>query len=172
MDSLLPPAIGAAEQGGDAMRHGPDMQGHHQGRRALALRELRDQGLRGLAQADLGQMGITQPRINTIQEIARALMEGRVDFAVEQPLERFIRRWVQLPGIGEWTAHYIAMRVLKHPDAFPAADLILRREANPQGEPLSTKRLQALAESWRPWRAYSVMYLWRAATDSAAARKV
>ncbi len=79
---------------------------------------------------------------------------------------------MQLPGIGEWTAHYIAMRVLKHPDAFPAADLILRREANPQGEPLSTKGLQALAESWRPWRAYSVMYLWRAATDSAAARKV
>ena len=95
-----------------------------------------------MAQADLGQMGITQARINTIQGIARALMEGRVDFAVEQPLERFIQRWVQLPGIGEWTAHYIAMRVLKHPDAFPAADLILRREANPQGEPLSTKGLQ------------------------------
>ena len=125
-----------------------------------------------LAEADLGQMGITQARINTIQGIARALVEGRVDFAVEQPLERFISRWVQLPGIGEWTAHYIAMRVLKHPDAFPAADLILRREANPDGEPLSTKALQALAESWRPWRAYSVMYLWRAATDAAAARKV
>ena len=125
-----------------------------------------------LAEADLGQMGITQARINTIQGIARALVEGRVDFAVEQPLERFISRWVQLPGIGEWTAHYIAMRVLKHPDAFPAADLILRREANPDGEPLSTKALQALAESWRPWRAYSVMYLWRAATDAATARKV
>ena len=125
-----------------------------------------------LAEADLGQMGITQARINTIQGVARALIEGRVDFAVEQPLERFISSWVQLPGIGDWTAHYIAMRVLKHPDAFPAADLILRREANPRGEPLSTRALQTLAESWRPWRAYSVMYLWRAATDSAAARKV
>ncbi len=125
-----------------------------------------------LADADLGQMGITLARIDTIQGIARALIEGRVDFAVEQPLETFIRRWVQLPGIGEWTAHYIAMRVLKHPDAFPAADLILRREANPLGAPFSTKALQTLAESWRPWRAYSVMYLWRAATDSAAARKV
>ena len=49
--------------------------------------------------------------------------------------------------------------------------MILRREANPLGEPVSTKALQTLAESWRPWRAYSVMYLWRAATDSAAARK-
>ncbi|MGE8346664.1 AlkA N-terminal domain-containing protein [Pseudomonas helleri] len=124
-----------------------------------------------LADADMGQMGITQARINTIQGIARALLDGRVDFALEQPLQHFINRWVQLPGIGEWTAHYIAMRVLKHPDAFPAADLILRREANPLGEPVSTKALQTLAESWRPWRAYSVMYLWRAATDSAAARK-
>ena len=125
-----------------------------------------------LADADLGQMGITQARIDTIQGIARALLDGRVDFAMEQPLQGFISRWVQLPGIGEWTAHYIAMRVLKHPDAFPAADLILRREANPGSEPLSTKALQTLAESWRPWRAYSVMYVWRAATDAAAARKV
>ena len=124
-----------------------------------------------LVDADLGQMGITQARIDTIKGIARALIEGRVDFAVEQPLSDFIERWVQLPGIGDWTAHYIAMRVLKHPDAFPAADLILRREANPQGAPLTTKALLSLAESWRPWRAYSVMYLWRAATDSAAARK-
>ena len=124
-----------------------------------------------LADADMDQMGITQARINTIQGIARALLDGRVDFALEQPLQHFINRWVQLPGIGEWTAHYIAMRVLKHPDAFPAADLILRREANPLGDPVSTKALQTLAESWRPWRAYSVMYLWRAATDSAAARK-
>ena len=125
-----------------------------------------------LADAHLDQLGITQARINTIRSIARALIEGQVDFAVEQPLETFIRRWVQLPGIGEWTAHYIAMRVLKHPDAFPAADLILRREANPDGPPLSTKTLLELAESWRPWRAYSVMYLWRAATDAAAARRV
>ena len=124
-----------------------------------------------LADADLGQMGITQARIDTIKGIARALVEGRVDFALEQPLPTFIERWVQLPGIGPWTAHYIAMRVLKHPDAFPAADLILRREANPHGAPLTTQALQSLAESWRPWRAYSVMYLWRAATDSAAARK-
>lgn len=125
-----------------------------------------------LADAELGQMGITQARIDTIQGIARALLDGRVDFAMEQPLQVFISRWVQLPGIGEWTAHYIAMRVLKHPDAFPAADLILRREANPGSAPLSTKALQTLAESWRPWRAYSVMYLWRAATDAAVARKV
>ncbi len=129
-------------------------------------------GAEQLATADLGQLGITQARINTIQGVARALLDGRVDFALEQPLDHFIQRWVQLPGIGEWTAHYIAMRVLKHPDAFPAADLILRRAANPEGPPLSPQALSALAEPWRPWRAYSVMYLWRAATDSVVARKV
>lgn len=125
-----------------------------------------------LATADLTQLGITQARIDTIQGVARAVLDGRVDFALEQPLDHFIQRWVQLPGIGEWTAHYIALRVLKHPDAFPAADLILRRSANPEGPPLSARALSALAELWRPWRAYSVLYLWRAATDSVAVRKV
>lgn len=125
-----------------------------------------------LAVANLDQMGITQARINTLHGIAQALIEGRVDFGMEQALDTFVRRWVQLPGIGEWTAHYIAMRVLKHPDAFPAADLILRREANPDGPPLSTKAMQTLAESWRPWRAYSVLYLWRAATDAAALKRI
>ena len=125
-----------------------------------------------LAAANLDQMGITQARINTLHGIAQALIEGRVDFGMEQALDTFVRRWVQLPGIGEWTAHYIAMRVLKHPDAFPAADLILRREANPDGPPLSTKAMQTLAESWRPWRAYSVLYLWRAATDAAALKRI
>ena len=125
----------------------------------------------GLVDADLGQLGVTKARVATIQGVARALMEGRVDFRIEQPLDRFIHNWVQLPGIGEWTAHYIAMRVLKHPDAFPAADLILRRQANSSAAPLTPKALQAMAESWRPWRAYSVMYLWRAATESAAAQR-
>ena len=125
----------------------------------------------GLVAADLGQMGVTKARVATIQGVARALMEGRVDFCIEQPLERFIHNWVQLPGIGQWAAHYIDMRVLKHPDAFPAADLILRRQANPSAGSITPQALQTLAESWRPWRAYSVMYLWRAATDSAAAQR-
>ncbi len=75
-----------------------------------------------------------------------------MNFRTEQRLEDFVRNWVSLPGIGEWTAHYIAMRVLNHPDAFPAADLILRREVVTQGPPLSTRALEALAEDWRPWR--------------------
>jgi len=68
---------------------------------------------------------------------------------------------VRLPGIGAWTAHYVAMRALLHPDAFPAADLILRRAAASDGVALSTKALEQLSQIWRPWRAYAVLHLWR-----------
>ncbi|WP_397457939.1 AlkA N-terminal domain-containing protein [Pseudomonas asplenii] len=124
-----------------------------------------------LLEADLGAIGVIRARTATIQGIARALLDGRVNFRTEQRLEDFVRNWVSLPGIGEWTAHYIAMRVLNHPDAFPAADLILRREVVTQGPPLSTRALEALAEGWRPWRAYSVMYLWRQAVASELIRR-
>ena len=120
-----------------------------------------------LADVDLREVGLTTARANTVQGVARALLDGRIDFRSEQPLDEFVARWVELAGIGEWTAHYMAMRALSHPDAFPAADLILRRVAAGDGPELSTKALTALAEDWRPWRAYAVMHLWRAASDAA-----
>jgi AraC family transcriptional regulator of adaptative response / DNA-3-methyladenine glycosylase II len=126
-----------------------------------------------LADADLTQIGLTRARADTVRGVARALLDGQVDFRGDQPLEEFVQRWVALPGIGEWTAHYMAMRALSHPDAFPAADLILRRVAADGGDALSTRALLERAQAWRPWRAYTVMHLWRAATDAAAqARKV
>ncbi|MDR3447817.1 MULTISPECIES: DNA-3-methyladenine glycosylase 2 [unclassified Dyella] len=122
-----------------------------------------------LVDADLRSIGLITARAATVRGMAQALLDGRIDFRSEQPLEEFVERWVALPGIGEWTAHYMAMRALSHPDAFPAADLILRRVAAGNGPELSTKALTSLAENWRPWRAYSVMYLWRSATDAAQA---
>lgn len=123
-----------------------------------------------LADADLREVGLTTARAATVRGVAQALLDGRIDFRNEQPLDEFVARWIELAGIGEWTAHYMAMRALSHPDAFPAADLILRRAAASDGVELSTKALTALAETWRPWRAYAVMHLWRSATDAAAAR--
>ena len=120
-----------------------------------------------LADADLRALGVTTARAETIRGVARAMLDGRVDFRADQLLDEFVARWVALPGIGEWTAHYMAMRALSHPDAFPAADLILRRAAAQGDEALSTKALTALAEAWRPWRAYAVIHLWRASTDAA-----
>jgi AraC family transcriptional regulator of adaptative response / DNA-3-methyladenine glycosylase II len=98
--------------------------------------------------------------------MAQALLDGRVDFSAEQSLDAFMARWVALPGIGAWTAHYIAMRALSDPDAFPAADLILRREAAADAAPLSTKALTERANAWRPWRAYAVIHLWRGASET------
>jgi AraC family transcriptional regulator of adaptative response / DNA-3-methyladenine glycosylase II len=124
-----------------------------------------------LVDADLRSIGLTTARAATVRGVAQALLDGRIDFRSEQPLDEFVERWVALPGIGEWTAHYMAMRALSHPDAFPAADLILRRVAAGDGPELSTKALTSLAEGWRPWRAYSVMHLWRSASDAAASSK-
>jgi AraC family transcriptional regulator, regulatory protein of adaptative response / DNA-3-methyladenine glycosylase II len=124
-----------------------------------------------LAEADLREIGVTTARAATIRGIAQALLDGRIDFRAEQPLDEFVERWVALPGIGEWTAHYMAMRAMSHPDAFPAADLILRRVAAGDAPELSTKALTALAETWRPWRAYAVMHLWRSASDAALTKR-
>jgi AraC family transcriptional regulator of adaptative response / DNA-3-methyladenine glycosylase II len=124
-----------------------------------------------LADADLRAIGVTTARAATIRGIAQALLDGRVDFRAEQSIDAFVASWVALPGIGEWTAHYMAMRALSHPDAFPAADLILRRVAAGDAPELSTKALTALAQHWRPWRAYAVMHLWRSASEATAPKR-
>ncbi|MBS0438519.1 MAG: hypothetical protein JSS33_03820 [Proteobacteria bacterium] len=100
-------------------------------------------------------------RAATLNTIARAVADGIVDFRPEQSLDGFVAGWCELPGIGAWTAHYIAMRALSHPDAFPAADLVLRKMLGDGGTLLSARAVEAQAEYWRPWRAYAVMHLWR-----------
>ena len=67
-----------------------------------------------------------------------------------------VARLVELPGIGPWTAEYIAMRALRWPDAFPAGDLVLVKASLLK----SAKALEKAAERWRPWRAYAAMHLW------------
>jgi AraC family transcriptional regulator, regulatory protein of adaptative response / DNA-3-methyladenine glycosylase II len=114
-----------------------------------------------LTDVDLREIGVTGARSETIRRLAHAVCTGDVHFRAEQGLPAFVEAITELPGIGAWTAHYIAMRAFSHPDAFPAADLILRKAAAGKGSPLSTKALEQLSEQWRPWRAYAVMHLWR-----------
>ena len=114
-----------------------------------------------LADVDLTTIGLTRARAATVRTMAQAMLDGRVDFNPERTLDDFAARWIALPGIGPWTAHYIALRALGHPDAFPADDLVLRKAAAGDGTMVSAKALGALAESWRPWRAYAVIHLWR-----------
>lgn len=114
-----------------------------------------------LADADVGEIGLTRARAQTVRTVARALLDGDVDFRGERVLEDFVSRWVALPGIGPWTAHYMALRALGHPDAFPAEDLVLQRAVPVDGSRLGAKALAARAQAWRPWRGYAVIHLWR-----------
>ncbi len=124
-----------------------------------------------LADADLSAIGMTRARAETVRTVARALLDGRVDFAPERTLDDFTARWVALPGIGPWTAHYIALRAMGHPDAFPAEDLVLQRAVPDDGSRLSAKALTAQAEAWRPWRGYAVIHLWRDAMNAPKVEK-
>ncbi len=95
-------------------------------------------------------------RAETIRALARAVCDGKVKFEGVVDSEVFLTRLCEIPGIGKWTAQYIAMRALGEPDAFPTGDLGLLRSLG-----LDTPRqLEQRAESWRPWRAYAAMYLW------------
>ena len=99
--------------------------------------------------------------------MSRALLDGRVDFRPERTLDDFTTRWVALPGIGPWTAHYMALRALGHPDAFPADDLVLQKAVPTDGTRMTAKALTTRAEAWRPWRAYAVIHVWKASMPAA-----
>ncbi len=120
-----------------------------------------------LADADLATIGLTRARAETVRTISRALLDGRVDFKVERMLDDFVARWTALPGIGLWTAQYIALRALGHPDAFPAEDLVLQKAVPGGGMRMTPKALTTRAEAWRPWRGYATLQLWRDAMPAA-----
>ena len=115
-----------------------------------------------LVDAPLESIGLTRARSATIRGLAQACVDGRIDFSAQQTLDESVARLRTLPGIGAWTAHYIAMRAHSHPDAFPAGDLVLRKIVG-AGTPISERAMESVAEPWRPWRAYAVMLLWRSA---------
>lgn len=116
-----------------------------------------------LVNAPLESIGLTRARAATVRGLAEACVDGRVDFSARQSLEETVTRLCALRGIGAWTAHYIAMRAHSYPDAFPAGDLVLRKIAG-DGTPITERAMESIAESWRPWRAYAVMLLWRSAS--------
>ena len=113
-----------------------------------------------LAEADLTTLGIFGARARSISALAVAVAKN--PGLLEEPgnLEESVRNLSELPGIGRWTAHYIAMRALREPDAFPSSDLGLLRAMKPEGGLLTPAQLEKRAESWRPWRSYAAMYLW------------
>jgi AraC family transcriptional regulator, regulatory protein of adaptative response / DNA-3-methyladenine glycosylase II len=116
-----------------------------------------------LAKADLAELGMSSARAIAATSLARSIVADPAIFSRSASLEDTIAKLRALPGIGEWTAQYIAMRELREPDAFPAADIgLLRAMAAADGRRPSPAELLARAERWRPWRAYAALHLWAA----------
>ena len=120
-----------------------------------------------LAQAEgdaLGQLGIVKQRQAAIVGIARAVAEKRLQLHGGADVQATIEALKQLPGIGDWTAQYIAMRALRWPDAFPAGDVALHKALGVQGGPSPARAAQAASQAWKPWRSYAVVRAWHAMT--------
>ena len=108
----------------------------------------------------IAALGIVGNRAKSIAALAQAANNNRALLTCTADIESQIDGLMRLPGIGPWTAQYIAMRALHWPDAFPGTDLMVLRAAK-----ASPKQLQARAEGWRPWRAYATHYLWQSLGD-------
>jgi len=107
-------------------------------------------------EGDVASLGMPGARARTVLALARAVAREGLRLEPAADVEATLARLLELPGIGEWTAQYVAMRALGWPDAFPAGDLGVRSALG--GAPARSAEL--VAERWRPWRAYAVMHLW------------
>ncbi len=127
-----------------------------------------------LVDADLSTVGLTGQRRRTLQSLAAAAVDDPALFDLESVQTDTLSRLLDLPGFGEWTVQYWALRAARDADAFPAADVALLRSpavAENNARP-SPKALLARAESWRPWRAYAAQHLWTADGDLAVSERM
>jgi AraC family transcriptional regulator of adaptative response / DNA-3-methyladenine glycosylase II len=116
-----------------------------------------------VASADLGSLGMPGARRRTLQAMAEAALDDPDLFRAAGSIDDTIAKLCAIKGVGEWTAHYIALRVVREPDAFPASDIGILRGATPAGGARPTpQELLRMAENWRPWRAYAAQHLWAA----------
>jgi AraC family transcriptional regulator of adaptative response / DNA-3-methyladenine glycosylase II len=114
-----------------------------------------------LASADLTALGMPKMRAAALASLAAAVVADPRLLGAGRSLTECVAQLRTLPGIGEWTAQYIAMRELREPDAFPAGDIgLLRALTDADGERPTSRELLARAERWRPWRAYAAQHLW------------
>jgi AraC family transcriptional regulator of adaptative response / DNA-3-methyladenine glycosylase II len=108
---------------------------------------------------DIARLGVVAARARSIIALAKAQRSGEIclDGNAHHNPDDSISRLAELPGIGPWTAHYIAMRAMRWPDAFPKEDIAVRRNLGG----VTAKEAEALSQRWRPWRSYAVMHVWR-----------
>ncbi|WP_433353267.1 DNA-3-methyladenine glycosylase 2 family protein [Microtetraspora malaysiensis] len=119
-----------------------------------------------LAEADLDGIGLTQRRVTTLRALAEAVVEGRIDLDGAEDVPETTAKLLTIPGIGPWTASYVALRALGDPDAWPGGDLVLKKTMQCLGIPADH------VERWRPWRAYAALHLWSSTADPAAVRAI
>jgi len=106
---------------------------------------------------DIAKLGIVSARAKSIIALAKAEIAGEVQLDAGVNPEKALKALVALPGIGQWTAHYIAMRALRWPDAFPKEDIAVRNNLGG----ITAKEAEKLSQVWRPWRSYAVMHIWK-----------
>jgi AraC family transcriptional regulator of adaptative response / DNA-3-methyladenine glycosylase II len=107
----------------------------------------------------IAKLGVPGARCKSIIALARAQVAGQVplDSGPHHNPDAAIQRLAELPGVGQWTAHYIAMRALRWPDAFPTGDIAVRNNLGG----VSAKQAEEMSQAWRPWRSYAVLHIWR-----------
>jgi AraC family transcriptional regulator of adaptative response / DNA-3-methyladenine glycosylase II len=118
----------------------------------------------GATSDTIASLGIIQTRARSLVAIAQEMASGRLTLEAGANPDAAIEQLVALPGIGAWTAHYIAMRALRWADAFPKEDIALR---NALGR-VSAARAEQLSQPWRPWRSYATIHLWCDAGERAS----
>ena len=117
--------------------------------------------------ADLTTLGMPRARSATLGAISAALVADPRLFDSGATLQDAIARFCELRGVGDWTAHYIALRQLREPDAFPAGDVALVKALGLlEGTASTSAQLMARAQAWRPWRAYAAQHLWTLLADT------
>jgi len=106
---------------------------------------------------EIAALGIVGARARSIVALAGEVAAGRLVLEAGADAESTIAQLITLPEIGPWTAHYIAMRALRWPDAFPKEDVVLRNRLGG----VSSAQAEAMSQGWRPWRSYATLHLWR-----------
>jgi AraC family transcriptional regulator of adaptative response / DNA-3-methyladenine glycosylase II len=117
-----------------------------------------------IARADvdaLARLGVVRARAKSIIALAQAQREFSLENGLHHNPDAAIARLADLPGIGQWTAHYIAMRAMRWPDAFPKEDIVVRKNLGG----VTPRQAEEMSEAWRPWRSYAVLHLWRSSTQ-------
>jgi AraC family transcriptional regulator of adaptative response / DNA-3-methyladenine glycosylase II len=117
----------------------------------------------------LGALGIVRQRQSAIAGLAQALVDGRLALHGGADVHATVEALKQLPGIGDWTAQYIAMRALRWPDAFLAGDVALHKALGVQQSRHPARESEAASQAWKPWRSYAVIRTWAGLGSAAGA---